>query len=483
MKMIIGGQKVGSVSGDEIAVTNPATGDIIDTVPSATMEDVARCLDYAQLGKKEWGAVPVYARASVLRKAAQAILEHKAELADLLSRESGKPIWVAENEVVDAAQKFDSYAEKAKHLYGAVMSDAQPGVEKDIVFTRREPLGVVVCIIPFNYPLILATQKIAPALAAGNAVIVKPATDDPLALIQMCEIVLECGVPANALQVVTGKGSAVGKWLVSTSKINAVSLTGSTEVGSQIAEYAAPYLHRVFLELGGNDPFIVFNDADLDLAVGEAIRRTYNSGQTCAAPKRFFIQSGAKDEFVKLLVDALAHVSVGDPSKRETVMGCLINAKAARQVEEQVRLTIQQGARCIFGGKSANGAFYRPTVLIDVTGEMDVARDMEIFGPVFPIIEFISEDEAVSLANNSRYGLSGGVFSADIGKAVSTASALETGMVVINGSGSYHHNELPFGGYKMSGLGREGVSCSIEEMSQEKSYALKSILDAASARL
>jgi acyl-CoA reductase-like NAD-dependent aldehyde dehydrogenase len=476
MKMIIGGQKVGASSGEEIAVTNPATQEAIDTVPSAAEEDIARCLEYAQLGKKEWGAAPVYARSTILQKAARAILECKAELADLLSRESGKPIWVAENEVVDAASKFESHAEKAKHMCGEVMPDAQPGVEKDIVFTRREPLGVVVCIIPFNYPLILAAQKMAPALAAGNAIIVKPATDDPLALMRMCEILLECGVPMNALQVVTGKGSALGKWLVSTPKINAVSLTGSTEVGVQIAEYAAPFLHRVFLELGGNDPFIVFDDADLDLAVSEAICRVYNSGQTCMSPKRFLVQNGVKEAFVNRLKDALLGLTVGDPSKKGTFMGCLISEKAARQVEAQVDLTIKQGARCVYGGTKANGAFYQPTVLIDVTAEMDAARNMEIFGPVFPIIEFSTREEAVRIANSSHYGLSGGVFSADIGKAVAVASELETGTVAINGSGLYLNNEIAFGGYKMSGLGREGVSCSIEEMSQVKNYALKSIL-------
>jgi acyl-CoA reductase-like NAD-dependent aldehyde dehydrogenase len=476
MKMIIGGQKVDASSNEVIEVTNPATREVIDTVPSATEEDIARCLDFAQIGKKEWGNTPVYSRSSILKKSAQVILERKAELADLLSRETGKPIWVAENEVVDAAQKFESYSEKIKHIYGEVMPDAQPGVEKDIVFTRREPLGVVVCIIPFNYPLILATQKIAPALAAGNAIIVKPATDDPLALIRMCEILLECGVPANVLQVVTGKGSAMGKWLVSNPKINAVSLTGSTEVGVQIATYAAPYLHRIFLELGGNDPFIVFDDADLDLAVGEAMSRAYNSGQTCMSPKRYIVQSGVKESFVAKLVEALSQLPVGDPSKRETFMGCLISEKAARQIEKQVNLTISQGARCVYGGKRFDGSFYQPTVLVDVTADMDVARNMEIFGPVFPVIEFSAREEAVTIANNSHYGLSGGVFSADLGKAITTASELETGTVAINGSGLYLNNEIPFGGYKMSGLGRGGISCSIEEMSQVKNYALKSIL-------
>ena len=335
MKMIIGGQKVGASSGEEIQVTNPATQEVIDTVPAATKDDVERCLDFALQGKKEWSAVPAYVRSATIEKGSQALLAHKKELSELLCRESGKSIMMAEIEVISAAMKFQSHAEKVKHIYGDVMPVAQPGIERDIVFTRREPLGVIVCIIPFNYPLILSSQKIAPALAAGNTVIVKPASDDPLTLIRMCEIFLENGIPANALQVVTGRGSTVGQWLVANPKINAVSLTGSTEVGVQIASYAAPYLHRTFLELGGNDPFIVYDDADIELAVKEAMSRVGNSGQTCMSPKRFIVQSGIKELFVSKLIEKLSHVTVGDPQDRNTFMGPLISEKAAKQVEEQ----------------------------------------------------------------------------------------------------------------------------------------------------
>ncbi|MGE5542750.1 MAG: aldehyde dehydrogenase family protein [Bacillota bacterium] len=329
--------------------------------------------------------------------------------------------------------------------------------------------------MPFNYPLILSTQKIAPALAAGNAVIVKPSSQNPLTLIRMVELMLECGVPANALQIVTGKGSSIGKWLVATPKINAVSLTGSTEVGKEIAGYAAPFLHRVFLELGGNDAMIIFDDADLGRVLDEAMSRVWNSGQTCMAPKRFIVQKRIKDEFVAGLVGRLSKVVMGDPLDRNTQMGTLVSEAAAAKVEEQVHLTMKQGASCIHGGKR-NGAFFEPTVLINVTPEMDISRDMEVFGPVFPVIEFETSDEAVRIANNTMYGLSGSVFSSDIAKAIKTASEMESGTVVVNGSGFYINSALPFGGYKMSGLGREGVSCSLEEMTQVKTYALKSIL-------
>ncbi len=476
MKMIIGGRKVDSRSREELPVINPATQELIDTVPSATKDDVDLCLENAIKGKKEWGGTPLYVRTSIMKSSSYALLQQRAELAALLTKESGKPVRVAENEVTDAAQKLMSYAEKANHLYGEVIPDCHPGTEKDIPFTRREPLGIVVCIIPFNYPLILAMQKIAPALAGGNAVIVKPASDNPLTVIRMSEILLECGIPPNALQVITGRGSRVGKWLVANPQINAVSVTGSTEVGIEIASYAASYLHRVFLELGGNDAMIVFEDADLDLAVQEAMSRTYNSGQTCMSPKRFLVHKDIKETFVHKLIDKLSQIIIGDPTQEETQMGCLISNKAAKQVEEQVNHALSQGAKCVYGGKRFNDAFFPPTVLMDVTPGMDVARDTEIFGPVFPIIEFETREEAVRIANNTIYGLSGSVFSKDINKAMTTASEIETGTVVINGSGLYSNAEIPFGGYKMSGLGREGVACSIEEMTQIKNYVLKSVL-------
>ena len=305
MKMIIGG-KTDSKSGEVIDVINPATQEFIDTVPVATKEDIDACLEYAQKGKKEWAAKPTHERTSIIIKCADALAEHRDELADLLSRETGKTIIEAEAEVGQSAFTLRSYAEKANHIYGKVMPDMHPGMEKDIVFTRREPLGVVVCIIPFNYPFVLLTLKLAPALATGNAVIVKPASDNPLAIIRYVEILLENGIPGNALQVVTGRGGTIGKWLVANPKINAVSLTGSTEVGIEIARESSQYLHRVFLELGGNDALIIFDDADLELAVNESIYgRISTTGQICCAPKRFIVQKGIKDKFVSGLVDRI----------------------------------------------------------------------------------------------------------------------------------------------------------------------------------
>jgi len=473
--MIIGGEKITPKDGREIKVLNPATQELIDTVPDATQEEIDLCLENAQKGKKEWGLMPLYERTAILKKCAEALMAHKEELATLLCKETGKPIFQAEIDIDDTVGKLIGHAERANHLYTEVISNSQPGTENDIVFTRREPWGVVVCIVPYNYPLILGMQKIAPALAAGNAVIAKPSSENPLALIRMVELMLECGVPANAFQVVTGRGSTVGKWLIQTSKIDAVSLTGSTKTGVDIAQYSAPYLHSVHLELGGNDAMVIFDDADLNVVINEAMTRTWNAGQTCMAPKRFIVQKGIKEAFVEGLVGALKSIAIGNPLDRDTYMGCLISEGAAITVEEQVNRTIQQGAKCIYGGKR-NGAFFEPTVLVDVLPEMDIAKDEEVFGPVFPIIEFSTEEEAVNIANNTIYGLSGSVFSTDIAKALKTASAMESGSIVINGSGFYINSEYPFGGYKMSGLGREGICCGVEEMTQIKTYALKSIL-------
>ena len=478
MKMIIGGEKVDSSDGKIIEVYNPATQEYIDSVPCATGEDVEKCLDFAQKGKKAWKSTPLHERSRILLKYADLLEKNIKELSELQCREMGKAINECEFEVSDAPRIVKSFVERAKHLYGETLpADSQPWTEKDIVFTRREPLGVVACIVPFNYPVGLFIYKIAPALIMGNAIIVKPPSDDPLTITRMVELMIESGVPGNVAQVITGKGSIVGNMLIPSKKIDAVSLTGSTEVGIEVFKASAQYLHRVLLELGGNDALIVFDDGDLDLAINETVfGRAQNSGQTCCACKRFIIQNSVKDEFVKRLVERLKKLVIGNPLDHATEMGCMINEKAALQIEKQVKLTIEQGAKCILGGKHYNKTFFQPTVLVDVTFDMDIAKDMEVFGPVFPVIGFDTEEEAIEIANNTRYGLCGGVISNDVNKAIKTASLMECGTAVVNGSGFYRLSDHAFGGFKMSGLGREGASVTLEEMSQIKTYALKGAL-------
>ena len=478
MKMFIGGKAVDATGNNVIDVLNSATQEKIDTVPAAAAEDVQRAIDIALTGKKTWARTPLHERARILLKAADVLEAHLDELAVSLCTEMGKLLREARSEVDCAVQILRAYVEKAKHFYGeTITTDSQPACDKDIIFTRREPLGIVACISPFNYPVELCMHKVASALSVGNSVIVKPATDNPLTLIRITELMLGAGVPGEVLQIVTGQGSLIGNILVESEHIDAVSFTGSTEVGQKIAEAAARTLKHIFLELGGNDPFIVFDDADMELAVNECVAsRIQNAGQTCCAPKRFLIQNSIKEAFTAKLLERLGKVKTGSPLDPNTDLGSLINPAAALEVKQQVELTISQGAKCIYGGNLSKPTYYDPTVLVDVTPKMDISTDMEVFGPVFPILGFDTEEEAIAIANDTKFGLNAAVFTGDMKKAIRTTSLLECGSVVINGSGCYRNIDQPHGGRKMTGLGREGICCTLEEMTQPKAYILKGIL-------
>jgi succinate-semialdehyde dehydrogenase/glutarate-semialdehyde dehydrogenase len=420
----------------------------------------------------------MYARARILLKCADVLESHVEDLATLLSTEMGKIIREARGEVDCAVQILRGYVEKAKHFYGETMTtDTQPSCAKDIIFTRREPLGVVACIAPFNYPVELCMHKVASALSVGNSVIIKPATDNPLTLIRITELMLGAGVPGEVLQIITGPGASTGKCLVESEDVDAVSFTGSTEVGQEIAGKASRTLKHIFLELGGYDPFIVFEDADLELAVNEcAAARIQNAGQTCCSPKRFLIQNSVKDEFVSRLTERLKKVRTGSPLDEKTDLGSLINPKAALEVKRQVELTISQGAVCVYGGVLSGPTYYDPTILTNVSPDMDISRGMEVFGPVIPILGFDTEEEMLQIANNTPFGLNAGVLTGDIKRAFRVAAALECGSVVINGSGNYRNIDQPHGGRKLTGLGREGICCTLEEMTQPKAYILKGVL-------
>ena len=477
MQMIIDGKRVDASDRGVIRILNPATQEFIDTVPKATASDVYQAIDAAQAGKRIWANTPTHERVRILSRCADAIEEHLEDLAQSLSREMGKIIQEARGEIRVSAQTIRGYAEAAAHHYGKTLTDSQKGIEKDILFTRHEPLGVVACITPFNYPVLLVAHKIAAALATGNAVIVKPASDNPLTLIKLVALCLEQGIPGNVLQIITGSGEVVGKILAESPKVNAISLTGSTEVGISLAETGAKTLKRVFLELGGNDPFIVLDDADISKAIAAAVEgRLENAGQTCCSSKRFLIHESIHDVFIKKLLEALSKIKHGSPQDDETEYGCLINGNAAQKVELQIQKTIEQGAKLICGGHAYNITYFEPTILDDVTLDMDIAKDMEVFGPVFPIITFKTDEDAVKIANASRYGLQAGIMTKSVDRAMRIAANLQCGAVVINGSGNYRHIEQPFGGYKMSGFGREGISGTLAEMTQEKTYVLKDVL-------
>lgn len=477
MKMFINGERVEALDGRRIDVVNSATQELIDTVPMATAEDVQRAIQAAQKGKVQWGALPVHERSRILFRCADSIDAQREELARSLSTEMGKIIREARPEIRVCAQIIRGFAEKANHCYGQTMPDYQIGTENDIIFTRYEPLGVVACISPFNYPVELCFQKVAAALAAGNAVIVKPATDNPLTIMKIVEICWQCGVPGNVLQLVTGRGPEVGTLLAESPDIQAISLTGSTAVGREVAQQGTKTMKRVFMELGGNDPYIVFEDADLEKAVADAVAgRIQNCGQTCCSPKRFIVQNSVKEAFIAGMLEKFKQIHHGSPLDDATDMGCLISPRAAQNVQKQVELTVSQGAKLVCGGHIVEQTYFEPTILDLVTPDMSVANDLEIFGPVFPIIGFDTEDEAVQIANGTIYGLQAGVLTKDMSRAMRVASRLECGGVVINSSGNYRHLDQPFGGWKQSGIGREGVSVTLDEMTQAKSYILKNIL-------
>jgi succinate-semialdehyde dehydrogenase/glutarate-semialdehyde dehydrogenase len=335
-------------------------------------------------------------------------------------------------------------------------------------------VGVIACIIPFNFPCDLFDQKVAPALMMGNAPIVLPSSDNPLTLLRLTELLGKAGVPAGVAQCLTAPGS-VKAAAVSDKRVSLVTLTGSTDVGISTQKLAAANLTKTALELGGNDAFIILEDGDLDLAVEELIwGRFYNTGQVCCASKRFLVHNSLKDEFAKKAVDRIKGLSFGDPALETTQVGCLISEKAAILVEAQVKKTVEQGGEIILGG-TRNGAFYDPTVIANVPKTADVAFDMEIFGPVVPIIGFDTDEEAIEIANQSIFGLSSCVFSKDYKRAWKVAASMEAGAAVINGASFFRSFEMPFGGWKQSGLGTEGVMSTFEEMTRAKTIVLKNL--------
>lgn len=479
MKMLINGKQVDAGDGKTLQVINPATLEVIDTVPAATPQDVEAALDAALEGKKIWKKVVLYDRVAILRKFTSLLGQNVDEFSRLMCAESGKTLASCVDETLACIGIFESYCEKAKNYGGETLpQDSEGRVKGDIIFTIKEPLGVVACVVPFNYPVELYAHKVAPALVTGNAVIIKPSSDTPMCNIYLTKLLLEAGVPAGAAQVITGSGAKIGKQLAESPKIDAISLTGSTAVGIETMQNGAKNLTRVFLELGGNDPLIVFEGTDLDKAVQETLAgRASNAGQTCCGTKRMIIQNSIREEYTQKLLAALKKIKVGDPLESDTAYGPLISERAAIDVEQQVQKTIGQGAKCLFGGKRFNATYFEPTLLADVTPEMDIAHEMEVFGPVFPVIGFDTVEEAIEIANLAPYGLSSGVMAPDICVALKVATEIEAGTCVINGCGNYRSAHLAFGGYKMTGIGREGVTHTLDEYTQTKSIALKQMLN------
>ncbi len=486
-------------------------------MPNVTEEDVDTAVKVAMEEQKKWEEVSIYERAEILYKFVDLVEENKERLAVLLSNETGKPIKEARGEIANVRIGVRGFVEKAKHLYGeSIPAGAEAGQEKTMQITKRYPLGVIAALImgnsiivkPSNYnpltlieyvklmveagvpagciqiltgdgPIVgqaLFCQKVPPALMMGNSIIVKPSNYNPLTLIEYVKLMVEAGVPAGCIQILTGDGPIVGQALARHKGVHLVSLTGGTAAGIQTMGTASKNLTHVMLELGGNDAFIFLEDGDMDLAVKETIwGRLYNGGQVCCASKRFLIHNSRKAEFIEKMKEVISNLKVGDPMEEDTDMGPMININAAKRIEEQVNQMVSEGATVVCGGKRED-AYYYPTILDNVTKDMEVAKDMEIFGPVISVIGFDTVEEAIEIANQSSYGLCGCVISKDFSRAMKIADKLECGGAVINGASFYRSFEMPFGGWKHSGIGNEGVATTLQEMSRLKTIVLKNIL-------
>ncbi len=444
-------------------VENPATHETIALVPDYTKEDLQAAIAAARSNADMQRLSPPE-RLHILEKAA-AILEGRADaMARLITMESGKPISVSAGEVKATVERLKLTMEEVRVLYGEyIPGEWVADTKGKFALVLRKPLGVVAAISPFNYPLFIAAAKIVPALLAGNAVIAKPASETPLSLIHFVRILEAAGLPEGAINIVSGRGSVVGDLLVSSPGVDAVSFTGSTAVGEHIAQIAG--IKKLHLELGGKAAAIIMEDADLDLAAAQVCRGAFrNSGQRCDAVSRVLVQKSVVETFTQKVVAETSKYRVGDPLDPATSMGTLVNAKAKERVDGLVHAAVAAGAKLLAGGE-ATGLFYPATVLGDVASDMRVARE-EIFGPVLPIIAVDTEAQALSLANSSEYGLDSCVFTRDLDRALRMARSLEDGCVTINAAPAHGVGHFPFGGNKKSGLGREGIKYSIDELTK-----------------
>ena len=452
-----------------LKVINPADGTLVGCVPSLGVIETRAAIDAAAVALPAWRAKTAAERARVLRRWFDLMLEHQEDLARLMTAEQGKPLAESRGEIAYAASFIDWFAEEGKRIYGDVIPS--PAADRRLVVIRQ-PVGVCAAITPWNFPAAMITRKVAPALAAGCTMVVKPAEQTPLSALALAWLGQLAGIPAGVLNVVTGDPVLIGGELTSSRKVMKLSFTGSTEVGRLLMQQSAPTLKRLSLELGGNAPFIVFDDADLDAAVAGAMLSKYrNAGQTCVCANRFLVQDGIHDAFAQRLAEAVATLKTGNGLDQGVTQGPLIDAAALNKNEELVADAVAKGGKVVCGGQrhALGGTFFQPTVIAGATSDMRLARE-EIFGPVAPLFRFKDEAEAVRLANDTEYGLAAYFFTRDIGRCWRVAEALEYGMVGIN-SGMISNEVAPFGGIKQSGLGREGSRYGIEEYLEIKYLA------------
>ncbi len=469
----IDGQWIAADSGSIFAVTNPASGESIAHVPCCGATETRRAIEAAERAFAGWRERTAADRAKIIRRWYELMLANQEDLARIMTAEQGKPLAESRGEIVYAASFLEWFAEEIKRAYGEVIPS--PLADRRLVVTK-EPIGVCAAITPWNFPSAMITRKAGPALAAGCTMILKPAEQTPLSALALAELATQAGVPAGVFNVVTGDADAavaIGSELTANPAVRKLSFTGSTEVGRLLMRQCAPTLKKLSLELGGNAPFIVFDDADVDAAVAGAIASKYrNAGQTCVCSNRFIVQSGIYDAFAAKLANAIAGLKVGNGMDEGVTQGPLIDEAAVTKVERLIADATSQGARVITGGKrhALGGTWFEPSILADVTSTMAMARE-EIFGPVAPLFRFQTEDEAIHMANDTEYGLAAYFYSRDIGRVWRVAGKLEYGMVGIN-TGLISNEVAPFGGVKQSGLGREGSRHGLDEYMEMKYLAI-----------
>ena len=457
----IDGEWVGADSARTFPVINPATGEQLATVPDAGVTETRRAIEAARIALPAWRARTAGERARILRRWYESLLGNQEDLARLMTAEQGKPLAEARGEIAYAAAFIEWFAEEGKRTYGDVIP---PHNADKRVLVTKEPIGVCAAITPWNFPAAMITRKVGPALAAGCVVVLKPAEATPLSALALAELAARAGVPKGVFNVLTGDPVAIGGELCANPTVRKLSFTGSTEVGRILMQQCAPTIKKLSLELGGNAPFIVFDDADLDAAVQGAMLSKYrNTGQTCVCANRLLVQESVRDVFVEKLVAAVTALRVGNGAEEGVSQGPLIDDAAIAKVEELVADACDKGARVVCGGRrhSLGRTYYEPTILADVTPAMRMARE-EVFGPVAPVFTFKTEADAVAMANDTEYGLASYFFTENLARSMRVASALEYGMVGIN-TGLISTEVAPFGGMKSSGLGREGSRYGIED--------------------
>jgi acyl-CoA reductase-like NAD-dependent aldehyde dehydrogenase len=457
-------------------VFDESNGKLVGQVPYYNGAEIAEMVDTAFAIQPRWERVPTFERGQILYKFCDLVDKNREEIAMFMANEMGKPVSQGKAETTYAAEIGRANIEVGKHLYGQVLCDSSEGYENHSVFVKREALGVIACVIPFNYPVELTIQKIVPALLMGNTCIVKASTSAPCCVKKLIDLAHEAGVPKDCIHFITAGREETTQNLLTNPKIAAIALTGGNEAGTEMMHCAAPTIKKLHLELGGNDPLIITEEvADDPEQIIKAIeclgwgRIIENNGQVCASPKRTIVHKKAKDVFVKCLITFCKGLKRGHASDPTTDISRLVTTKAAEKVIEQIEHTVAQGANVIYGGKR-DGCIMDVTIIDNVTKDMDVAKDMEIFGPVVPIITYETDEEAVAIANQSKYGLSASVITKDLKKAYYFTENIESSAVWVNGSSALRHNDQPFGGTKSTGIGVEGGGYTCAEFSRLKTY-------------